>query len=401
MCYMVPVGQGVRREYQDMFHSFTCCVGTGMENHALHGYGIYYESPGKLWVNLYAPSTADWSTAGATVETKTGFPETDEARLTVTMKAPKNLTIAVRRPLWAGQGFSVKVNDREIDEVPGPGSYVDITRTWNTGDSIALVLPKTLHLEATPDNPRRAVVMWGPLVLAGDLGPDPTRGREDARPPAVDVPVLVAADRPIAEWLKPVAGEPGTFRTDGVGRDHDVTLAPFYRVQHRLYVAYWDLMTPAEWDKRSAEVAAERERVRRLEAATVASVQPGEMKTDHDFNQQGENTSIARVSGRPGRGGRGWFSYDLPVDESRPMTLVVTYHTDSRRPRTFDILVDGQRIAQQTFDRSSVSHFVDVDYAIPAELVRGKTKATIRFEATNGNDIAAVFGLRTIRADAR
>src|SRR5437764_4488878 len=37
-CYMVPVGQGVRREYQNMFQSFTCCVGTGMENHGLHGF---------------------------------------------------------------------------------------------------------------------------------------------------------------------------------------------------------------------------------------------------------------------------------------------------------------------------------------------------------------------------
>jgi DUF1680 family protein len=45
MCYMVPVGQGVRREYQNMFQSFTCCVGTGMENHALHGYGHFYQSP--------------------------------------------------------------------------------------------------------------------------------------------------------------------------------------------------------------------------------------------------------------------------------------------------------------------------------------------------------------------
>jgi hypothetical protein len=43
-CYMVPVGRGVTREYQDMQHDFTCCVGTGMENHALHGDGIYYES---------------------------------------------------------------------------------------------------------------------------------------------------------------------------------------------------------------------------------------------------------------------------------------------------------------------------------------------------------------------
>ena len=42
-CYMVPVGRGVRREYADMHRSFTCCVGTGMESHALHGLGLYYE----------------------------------------------------------------------------------------------------------------------------------------------------------------------------------------------------------------------------------------------------------------------------------------------------------------------------------------------------------------------
>ena len=35
--YMVPVGRGVQQEYQDMLQSFTCCVGTGMESHALHG----------------------------------------------------------------------------------------------------------------------------------------------------------------------------------------------------------------------------------------------------------------------------------------------------------------------------------------------------------------------------
>jgi len=37
MCYMVPVGRGVQHEYQDMFRDFTCCVGSGMESHALHG----------------------------------------------------------------------------------------------------------------------------------------------------------------------------------------------------------------------------------------------------------------------------------------------------------------------------------------------------------------------------
>ena len=54
-CYMVPIGRGVRHEYQDMSRSFTCCVGSGMESHALHGSGIYYESGDRLWINLYVP----------------------------------------------------------------------------------------------------------------------------------------------------------------------------------------------------------------------------------------------------------------------------------------------------------------------------------------------------------
>ena len=37
--------------------------------------------------------------------------------------------------------------------------------------------------------------------------------------------------------------------------------------------------------------------------------------------------------------------------------------------------------------------------ALPADVVQGKTKVTIRFEATNGNDIAGVFGIRMVRGD--
>src|SRR5580765_7951504 len=72
-CYMVPVGRGVQHEYQDMFRGFTCCVGSGMESHGLHGDGIYYESGEKLWVNLYAPSTADWKSAGSNLAVETDF----------------------------------------------------------------------------------------------------------------------------------------------------------------------------------------------------------------------------------------------------------------------------------------------------------------------------------------
>ena len=163
------------------------------------------------------------------------------------------------------------------------------------------------------------------------------------------------------------------------------------------YAAYFDIYTPADWTKKSAEVAAERERVRQLEAATVGFVQPGEMQPERDANQQGENTNIARVGQRTGRGGRGWFAFDLPVDPAKANVLVVTYHSDSRRPRTFDILVDGQTLAQERFESSSDNRFVDREYAIPATVATGKQKVTVRFQATGGNDIAAVFGLRVVR----
>ena len=407
-CYMVPVGRGVRREYANMQRSFTCCVGSGMESHALHGLGIYYESGDKFWVNLYAPSTAEWSAAGIRVDAETTFPEGDSASLKFTAKAPKAFTLAVRRPAWAGDGFAVKVNNEAVKVLSKPGSYVEIKRTWKTGDTVSIALPKALHLQSTPDNPRRAAVMWGPLVLAGDLGPEPARpqgrgGQANAdddpqRPAPIDVPMLVAAEQPIADWLKPVDNKPGSFRSVGVGRDRDVEFSPFYRLHRRTYAAYWDFFTPTEYEKKKTEIAEETARQRALEAATVAYLRAGEMQPERDFNQQGENTTLSRpVEGRRGRIGTGWFSFDFPVDQTQPMALVVTYHRDSRRPRSFDILVDGQRIAEQRFEISSDAQFFDVRYPIPADVVKGKTKVTVRFQATGGDEIAAVFGARMVR----
>ena len=221
---------------------------------------------------------------------------------------------------------------------------------------------------------------------------------EAARP--ITAPALVAAERPITEWLKPVAGKTGTFRTAGVAKEHDLELSPFYRLHRRTYAASWDLFTPPEYEARLAELAAERERLRKLEAVTVAFHQPGEGPREKDFNQQGEETSIVRADNRAGRRGTKWFSYDIPVDRSAANALVVTYQTDNRRIRTFDIIVDGQRLASQTLEPNGESRFFDVEYPLPAALVLDKPKVTVRFEATGGNEIGAVFGVRTIRANA-
>jgi uncharacterized protein len=54
-------------------------------------------------------------------------------------------------------------------------------------------------------------------------------------------------------------------------------------------------------------------------------------------------------------------------------------------------------VGEQTIPENSESRFFDVDYRIPPELVRGKQKVVVRFQAAEGNDTAPVFGVRIIR----
>jgi DUF1680 family protein len=429
--YMVPVGRGVQQEYQDMLQSFTCCVGTGMESHALHGDGIYYESGDaanpKLWVNLFAPSTAEFPLSGVNLKMDSGFPDGETASIALGMNAPKKFTLAVRRPSWAGDGFTLKVNGESVEVPPlgslragsaggrnvgtdervlQPSSYIDVERNWKSGDTLQLTLPKSLRLEPTPDNAKVAAIMWGPIVLVGDLGP---RRERQGGSPATPAPVLVAAGRAVTEWVLPSPARPGNFAASQVARipaqpapPTDVALSPFYRTHGRTYSLYFDVITPTEFDNRASQVVAERERIRRLEAATLAFVQPGDAQVERSVNYQSDpsNRQAARTNGRSSRGGTGWFSFDVPAEGAKDMAVVVTYFNElglEPAAGNFQILVDGTEIAKFQINQSATG-FYDEWYAIPLELLAGKTKVTVRFQASGNGRIAPIFGVRMIRA---
>jgi len=224
------------------------------------------------------------------------------------------------------------------------------------------------------------------------------------------VPVFVAAERPVASWLKPVAGTPTRFQSDAVGREPDavgrareVGLVPFYRLHRRTYSTYWDLFTPDEWEKEKAGYAAEAERLRKLEAATVAWLQPGETIFEREFNYQGASDATPqRIQGRPGRRASTWFSYEVPVEPGHPMTLILTYFSGDRRalPASFDILVNGQPVAKPELRLSDPQRFFDIEYPLPRDLVAGKDKVTLRLQAREGSQVATIFGVRMIRGDA-
>ena len=419
--YMVPVGRGVGQEYQDMARDFTCCVGTGMESHALHGLGVYYETGDTVWVNQFVPSTAQF-TNGVSLTQETSFPDGSAATLQLEMPARRRFTLAVRRPAWAGDGFELRVNGEKVPQPPlasfragpaggrsvggdaglQPSVYVQLTRDWKSGDTIELALPKALRLEPT-DNPTVTAIMWGPLVLAGDHGPR-SEGMEVR---ALLVPALVAGDKPLDEWIIP--GErPGNFTARAVGRAPgtmapavDVALAPFFRTHRRRYSVYFDLLTPAQFDAAGVAMGSERARLRRLAQATIASAQPGDASSEQQssYRSTPADRPSVRTNGRTSRGGAGSFSFELPVDPSAPTSVVVTYYNEPGLPAAtgdFDILADSVRLAHFV-PNADASGFHDAQYDIPPELSSGKTRMTIEFRATEHGRITPVFAVRTCR----
>jgi hypothetical protein len=203
-----------------------------------------------------------------------------------------------------------------------------------------------------------------------------------------------------------VPGAPVRFQSTGRNVDRTervVDLVPFYRLHRREYALYWDLYSTDSWNKKLAEVAVKAEHQKRLEAATISFVQPGDAQKEKVFNQQGEETTADPSGGQPARRAKKWFSFDLPIEASTPMILIVTYHPEERTKRSFEILVDGKRIGEQIIERwlpgSAAGQFFDVEYKIPAAL-SSRQKVTVRFQATGGLEVGAVYGVRIVRADA-
>jgi len=428
--YMVPVGRGVQQEYQDLQRDFTCCVGTGMESHALHGLGVWYESDDTIYANLFVPSTAECTLARARMAMETDFPDGDSATIRVTVPKPAAFTLAVRRPAWAGDGFAVLLNGTRIEQPPldtlydpvaggragGVGNeaesrastYVRIARTWQSGDTVSLTLPKSLHLEPTHDDSRVTAIMWGPLALAADLGPRrEERGDEDASGP---VPVIVSESRDPMAVLQAVSAS-GDFTTRAETRWLDsgdkapaMRFAPFYRTHRRTYSVYVDLVDRLSFAAMRGEREGARARDATRNSRTLGRVMAGNAESEKAANYQSEpaNRPIGRGNRRTNRAGVGWFSYDLRVDGTVPMMLSVSYFVEQGLPApqgTFAVLVDGVRIAQYAPNNAATGGY-DADYPIPPALTLGKKQVTVRFEALGsgpGARIVPVYDVRTIR----
>ena len=284
--YNLSLQPGHHKEYQALYDGWTCCMGTGMENHVRYGDAIYFHDDAGLWVNLYLASELDWKERGIKIRQASDWPDRGSVVFTFETETPQDFVLRLRQPYWADR-IEIEVNGesqlvdadgkvtaqsrtmtRTGHEGSGVSSYHEIRRPWRTGDQVTVTLGMSLRTEAMPDNPRRQAVFYGPTLLAADLGP--------VNDPAADapfyVPALVTDGKPVADWVKPVSLETLTFRTENAGRPREVDLVPFHRLHDRRYTVYLDHFNTDQWAARQAELKAEQERLRTLEARTVDRV---------------------------------------------------------------------------------------------------------------------------------
>ncbi len=233
---------------------FFCCCGTGLENFSKLGESFYFHDAQSLWVNLFFASEVNWREKGVVLRQETRFPAEAGTRLLVQTKSPAAFGLNVRIPYWADNA-SVTINGKlfRANETLTPASYVKIERTWKNGDRVEVKLPMRLHLQTIPDDTNLAAILYGPILLAGELGTqdlDPKRIYSDDKIlhggfPTIALPELAGDRNALDRWIQPVSApdKPLTFRTIGAGRPEDVTLSPFYRLYGQRYCVYWRFRT--------------------------------------------------------------------------------------------------------------------------------------------------------------
>ena len=406
--YFTPMRSGHYRVYSQPQTSFWCCVGSGMENHARYGEMVYsHNGDDELFVNLFIPSVLSWGKT--TVEQSNDFPAEEATTLTITPEKARKFTVSIRIPEWT-DGMEVTVNGKDAKTV-NEGGFMKVTRKWSAGDKIEVSLPMSLRAVPLPDNSDNFSFMYGPVVLAAEIGrqeqlgmyADDSRGGHIAagkQLPLQDMPVIVGNADAVLSNISKVEGKPLTFHLEGTApaRYADgMTLVPFSTLHECRYMVYWPVVSEDEWQGRLARQEAEEKARLALDMITTDKVICGEQQPESDHFIQMKNTANgADNNGRHWRMIRreGWFSYNL---NTAGMNIKEVRFAFTGREGTEAVVeVNGREIGTI---RTSVQGTVE-SYSTPVpEDLKNEAILTVKVKSVTGRMSPQFYEIRLIKEE--
>ena len=379
--YFTPLASGFGRVRSTPDNSFWCCVGSGMESHSKHGDSIWWHRDDRVLVNLYYPSSLDWTEKGVQIEMDTGFPFKDRVRIHL-VKANAAVDLGLRVPLWC-EAPRIRINGKPV-RAKIANRYLMLDQLA-TGDVIDLTLPMSLHHQTMPDDDRILAYLYGPMVLAADLGPS-----DKPRDQYFD-PVVVSGSA--KDGVRQVGGEP-VFALGGQSRPEQLMLKPFFNQHDNRTAVYFRHFTPTQWT--TAEVgylANAREQAEAL-ARTIDTIRLGEMQPerDHAFSGTANTGTVEHLAERGRVVMKGFFQFKLAIRPG-PVELRVVYAGPDRH-RDFAILVNGEPLVRERLAGEPTVQRNIVSYPLPDHLLSGRD-ITVRFEA-NSDQWVTVYECRTV-----
>ncbi|MBJ6121973.1 beta-L-arabinofuranosidase domain-containing protein [Sphingomonas mollis] len=391
--YFMPLSAGARRSYSTAEESFWCCVGSGMESHAKHADSIYWHDIGAgaahtLYVNLYVPSTLDWTDRKLALDLDTQMPMEGAATLTIRRAPRVEQAIALRLPGWA-QEPTIALNDRTITPTIRDG-YAIVSRIWKPGDRLRVTMPMALRTEALPDDPSMVAFMQGPLVLAADLGP--------ASQPFDGLGPALVAEGAVTGALRTATGAHRFTARSALGEP--LEFKPFFAQYDRRTAVYLPTFTPSDWaSAKDGYLRAQAER-QSLARRTVDVAYLGEMQPERDHGFTATRSETVQLNGRSARKLRGGETLTLTLARRPGPAMLQVVYWGQDIDKRFDISIDGTPLATETRPGPRKPGFVAVDYPLRSAGEQGKAQATISFTGKQGDIDIYEVRMLTVSAGA-
>ncbi|MBX2963648.1 MAG: glycoside hydrolase family 127 protein [Cyclobacteriaceae bacterium] len=391
--YNLSLEMGGHKVYQNP-EWFTCCVGSGMENHAKYGSAIFYHGKNDFYVTQFIAAEVTWKDKKVTIRQQTNYPEEQGTSIFIETDEPQSFTVKIRYPYWAQSGVSIKVNEEPVAVSQSPGSFITLNRKWKSGDVLKATFPFSLRIERMPDDENRVAIMYGPLVLAGDLGKVEDTNSYD---PGY-VPVLLTESRNPADWLTP-GEQVNHFTVDKVGYPRGFELKPFYKTHDRRYSVYWDIFNEEQWKAYNQTLTTKELEQKKLEEMTYDFFQPADPQSEKLHNFSGDSVNIITNQNRKAREANrgGWFAFDMKVMKGNSMGLVVEYWGGFTGSKTFDILINDEKIATENVSALKEGEYINKVYAVPYTLTATQSNISVKFLPHTGHRAGPIFAVRTIK----
>jgi len=404
--YFTPMRSGHYRVYSQPQTSFWCCVGSGLENHARYGEYIYAaDADSNIYVNLFIPSELTWN--GNTLNQTTEFPASDKTTITVNPASPEEFAVKVRVPEWTDPYKATLMVNGSEEDVEIIGGYLTIYREWQPGDSMTVTFPMGLRTEQLPDGSANYSFLYGPMVLAADLGSDGQEGlmADDSRGghiangprlPLQDMPIIVTESEDITSGIKPVEGEPLTFTLTELYPEkyEGMRLVPFSSLNECRYMVYWPVMKPAEFEDKLAAIAAEQQRRDALDARTADMVICGEQQPESDHFVKMERSDTGYDGDKHWRRAwrDGWFSYSLSGKGKEADILSIEYRPETSR--TAEVWFDGKKV--RTIPGVNGTETI---VEIPVKISDVNAVHTVKIAAGSDKDTPNIYEIRLMKTE--